>query len=87
MTYIDTFGTTQWTETFSLGSLNRNVYQEALVSGGTYDLTLTGTATGKSGGEYHLFASAVPVPEPGEWAMMMAGIGMLGVMVRRRRQA
>jgi hypothetical protein len=27
-----------------------------------------------------------PVPEPGEWAMMLAGMGLLGVVIRRRRK-
>jgi hypothetical protein len=26
-----------------------------------------------------------PVPEPGEWAMMLAGFGLIGFMVKRRR--
>ena len=85
LTYKDTAGTAVWTQTFSMDKMLPQIYEEALLSAGTYELTLTGTATGTSGGEYHLFASAVPVPEPGEWAMMLAGVAMMGVMVRRRR--
>jgi len=29
-------------------------------------------------------ASIAPVPEPGEWAMMLAGLGVLGIVARRR---
>ncbi|PIV71592.1 MAG: PEP-CTERM sorting domain-containing protein, partial [Rhodocyclales bacterium CG17_big_fil_post_rev_8_21_14_2_50_68_7] len=25
------------------------------------------------------------VPEPGSWTMLMAGLGMMGFMIRRRR--
>ena len=29
--------------------------------------------------------SVTAIPEPGEWAMMIAGLGVVGLMVRRRR--
>jgi hypothetical protein len=33
-----------------------------------------------------VFLSAAPVPEPETWAMMLAGMGVVGLMARRRRQ-
>ena len=30
-------------------------------------------------------ASVSPIPEPGEWAMLLAGLGAVGLMVRRRK--
>jgi hypothetical protein len=32
-----------------------------------------------------LYVSISPVPEPGEWAMMIAGLGVVGLIARRRR--
>ena len=31
--------------------------------------------------------TAAPVPEPGEWMMLLAGLGLMGVVARRRRSA
>ncbi len=35
----------------------------------------------------YLTLATAPVPEAGTWAMMLAGFGMLGAMMRRRRTA
>lgn len=36
---------------------------------------------------YSAAASAVPVPEPAEWMMILAGVAMMGVVVSRRRKS
>jgi hypothetical protein len=33
------------------------------------------------------FQAVSPIPEPGEWAMMMSGLAVVGLMARRRRKA
>jgi hypothetical protein len=33
-----------------------------------------------------LFVQVSPIPEPGEWAMMMAGLGVVSMIARRRRK-
>lgn len=40
-----------------------------------------------NGGSESLVSLAAPVPEPGNIAMMLAGLAFVGVVVRRRRQA
>ena len=40
--------------------------------------TAIGRPVGRSGG-----AQVTPVPEPGEWAMLLAGLALVGFIVRR----
>ena len=54
---------------------------------GTYYLLVAGYANGSMGGGYNVSLSSVPapVPEPGEFALMLSGLGLMGYMVRRRK--
>lgn len=67
---------------FSSGPGGVLSFSGALAPLGTYFAELTGTGTGVSGGSYAFAIAAIP--EPGQWLMLLAGIAMLGVMVRRR---
>lgn len=55
---------------------------------GFYEFVVTGSTAGTTGGTYLGALSAQPVPEPREWLLMIAGIGLIGLMVERvkRRQ-
>lgn len=55
---------------------------DSVLGVGNYHFELAGQANGLSGGAY-LF-SVVAVPEPEQWALFAAGLGLLGVMRRRR---
>jgi Bacterial lectin/PEP-CTERM motif len=45
------------------------------------------TAANGAANDGHFVTSAVPVPEPGSWAMILAGLACLGLIAQRRRQA
>jgi PEP-CTERM motif len=64
---------------FSFGSL----------AAGNYALNVLGFATGSQGGFYAggLIAQTAPIPEPETWALMLAGLGLVGFIARRRRSA
>lgn len=68
----------------SCGSLNyRSFYSRA-------STTFTGTITGLSitrGGTDTGFSFVSAIPEPSTWALMLAGFGMVGYALRRRRVA
>jgi len=68
----------------------------ALASGGTdfnlpslapgmYELIITGTTTGASGGAYSGVVAASPVPLPAAAWLLLSGLAGVGVIARRRR--
>jgi hypothetical protein len=74
----------------SLGSWNTGgdhssfTFSESL-AGGDYSFTVYGDQPLVSTGYYDMTVS-VPIPEPETYAMLLAGLGLLGVVARRRKQ-
>ena len=49
-----------------------------------YYFTISGNANGMFGGQYVFAVTTLPVPEPETWAMLVAGLGLVGLQLRRR---
>ncbi len=60
------------------------LFGSALIGAGSYYLKVAGTGAGSSGGSYWGTMTVTAVPEPGEWALMLSGFGLIALMVRRR---
>jgi hypothetical protein len=59
----------------------------ASLASGPYKLVVTGLATGTKGGLYNGVLSVTAVPEPETFALMLAGLGLMGTIARRRNKA
>ncbi len=70
-----------------LGSMaaTNTTYTFSNLAVGDYSFKFTGSA-GPNGGGYMVGLSVAPVPEPSEWAMMLAGLGLVGAVAARRRR-
>ena len=67
------------------GSGGKLSFNWGSTAGGNMYLTVMGLANGTLGGLYSGAISVSPVPEPHEWAMMIAGLGFIGAMRYKRR--
>jgi hypothetical protein len=59
------------------------------LTAGSYYIAVNGVIQGAGGGTYtsNVNFALAPVPEPETYAMMAAGLGLLGFMARRRKSA
>lgn len=58
-----------------------------IAAGGTYDLLVSVKNNTSRVASYSSTIDFVAVPEPAAWGMMIAGVGMAGAALRRRRRA
>ncbi len=56
------------------------------LSAGNYVLEVRGDVVGTAGGSYAGVLNIAPIPEPGEWALMLIGLGMIGFLAVRRKR-
>jgi hypothetical protein len=56
-----------------------------MFSAGAHSLVISGTGISGASASYGGNLVATPVPEPGTFMMMIAGIAAMGAVVRRRR--
>jgi len=73
------FGGSDNTGSFVTGSFN--------LDSSAYTLLISGVTTGAHGGGYtiNMTGAAAAVPEPAEYAMLLAGLGVVGMIARRRK--
>lgn len=74
-----------------LGTVTTLADSASLINGSTYTIAVAGTSLGVAGytGIVALIPPAVmaPVPEPETYAMLLAGLGMVGFITRRRQKS
>lgn len=65
-------------------SANIKVGSGTFPVGNDYYLTISGNASGMFGGQYVFAVTTLPVPETETWAMLLAGLGLVGLQLRRK---
>lgn len=55
------------------------------LTGGYYALRVDGSVRGNGGGSFGADLTILPVPEPQTWGMLLAGLGVMGALARRRK--
>ena len=68
------------------GSTSEIKVGSGLFSTGDYYFKLSGTADGTFGGQYVFAVTTLPVPEPESYAMLLAGLGVMGAIAMRRNK-
>jgi hypothetical protein len=67
------------------GTTGSTAHSFASLVPGDYFYRVTGTGTGSQGGFYALTSTISAIPEPTSAAMLLAGLGVAGLLLYRRR--
>lgn len=67
------------------GSTTTNLTLASPLTSGHYYALITGQGVGTLGGKYGGVFTLSPAPEPESWAMMVAGLGLVNLVARRKK--
>lgn len=73
----------KWSDNISLGGASISVLAPTHLTAGLYVLEVRGNTKGNFGGSLAIS----PVPEPQQYALLLAGLGLLGFVARRQSKA
>ena len=72
---------------WSFSGATGNSPNSAPVGSGWYYYKTTGFVSGTKAGHYSITSDVSPIPEPETYAMLLAGLGALGFLARRRQNS
>lgn len=71
--------------TFNFDGTTGSTFNSAVLNAGNYFYKVEGNANGIAGGIYVITSTLAPVPEPTTYALLLAGLGVVGFVARRRK--
>lgn len=80
------YGTDNTFDSSGALNLSATLSPSTVAAPGFYRFVVSGTTAGTAGGIYAGALSAAPVPEPKAWLMLLAGLGLVGMMVERTKR-